>query len=295
MTILEYMLAFIGQRSALADQYARESDRYSLLFSAKADEKYAGFFCLIPDSGVLRIAYVYTLPEFRMQGVCTAMMRSVIENTRIPVRTNIVSDHAFHGAVKAVCEKLGFKPKESLQVFTCQRENYPAWVDFMERRGNRLCAYLEHKGCEAVSFKDMDEDLRRQLMESAHSDYKNTMDPSPFLMLEEKNLSWDMSFAAVRDKKLAAYTLVTQMSETKVIFEQISDSAAERGTGCILLPFARAMEAFGNSSCETVSYAMYGSNYHANAFRNKLLNVLNTASVASENYYYHPENLQIDR
>lgn len=288
MTMLEYMLCFAGERSALSDQYVVESEKYNLLFSARADGAYAGYLCLIPDADTLRIAYVFTAEPYRRQGVCTAMIRFVIDRVRIPVRISIVTSFACRDAIAAVSKKLGFEQIESVEVFTCKRENYPAWLQFMEQKGNRLCAFLEHRGYEAVRFADADEDLLRQIKESTRSEYANTLDPAPFLEIPEKKMSWTMSWAARKDGQLAAYTLVTQISPAKVIFEHISDSKKERGTGCILLPFARAMETFGTSSNEMVSYAMYGSNDHANAFRKKLLNVLNSDSITSENYLYKP-------
>ena len=37
---------------------------------------------------------------------------------------------------------------------------------------------------------------------------------------------------------------------------------------------------------ENAYYAMYGSNEHANAFRNKILTIFTTTETTMENYYY---------
>ena len=95
-----------------------------------------------------------------------------------------------------------------------------------------------------------------------------------------------MSFAAMRDGRLAGYVLVTQNSPTKAVFEHISESSLEQGSGLILMPFAAAMEkVFTGSEVQTISYAMYESNARANAFREETLNMLAPTVTISENYF----------
>ena len=54
----------------------------------------------------------------------------------------------------------------------------------------------------------------------------------------------------------------------------------------LLLPFAEAMKkVFTDSGIRTISYAMYESNSHANAFREETLNMLKPSITVSENYF----------
>ena len=112
------------------------------------------------------------------------------------------------------------------------------------------------------------------------------LDPAAFLDNPANMLSWEMSCLAMKDDRLAAYVLVTQNSPTKAVFEHISESNAEQGTGLILLPYAASMKnVFEGSGVQTISYAMYESNAHANAFREETLNMLDPTITVSENYF----------
>ena len=60
--------------------------------------------------------------------------------------------------------------------------------------------------------------------------------------------------------------------------------------GVILLPYVFSMERFFEIGLENAFYAMYGSNEHANAFRNKILAIFPTTETAIENYYFLQPN-----
>ena len=163
---------------------------------------------------------------------------------------------------------------------------YPVWETFMNEKGSRLSAYLKRRGYQVSSFAEAPESIISQLHNSPYTEYRNMLDPSVFLDFPENRLSWEMSCVAMRDDRLAGYVLVTQNSPTKAVFEHISESKAEQGTGLILLPFAEAMKkVFTDSGIRTISYAMYESNAHANGFREETLNMLKPSVTVSENYF----------
>ena len=96
-------------------------------------------------------------------------------------------------------------------------------------------------------------------------------------------LSSDPEF---REKFKKAAQVYSGEQDEKAVFEHISESKAEQGTGLILLPFAEAMKkVFTDSGIRTISYAMYESNSHANAFREETLNMLKPSITVSENYF----------
>ena len=286
MSVLENSIAFAGHHTAFSLQCVNRSAACGMLFSARIDGKYAGYLCVAAESGSIRVLYAYTLPELRKQGVFTELMRFVAEKSNVPVRVNITENQEFHDVVRDVCLKLGYEQTESVRIFTCHKDMYPVWERFMKEKGDRLAAYLGRRGYEVVSFAEAPADIIDQLRNSPVSEYKNMLNPAVFLDIPENCLSWEMSYAAVKDGRLAGYVLVTQNSPTKAVFEHISESSAEQGTGLILLPYAAAMEkAFAHSGIETISYAMYESNARANAFREETLSMLKPSVTVSENYY----------
>ena len=285
MSLLENVIAFAGYQTAFSAQCVKRSAACGLLLGAREGGKYAGYLSAVRESGMIRILYAYTVPSYRGRGVFTALMRFVLRNTETAVRVSIPQNHPFHDPVVKVCLAEGMKKAESARVFTCHKEMYPVWARFMKEKGDRLCDYLKRRGYRSAYFAELGEEAVGQLRESGTSDYRNALDPSVFLDVPENRLSWEMSCAALKEGRLAGYVLVTLNSPTKAVFEHISESAGQQGTGLILLPFAAAMKkVFTESEVQTVSFAMYGSNARANAFREEALNMLNPSVTISENY-----------
>ena len=286
ISFLEYLAAFLAHRSVFADHCAEEAVNRGVLLCARIGKKYAGYLFASANENELRITYANTLPEYRRKGVFTELAKHITDHSTKPVRVNILQKNEFHDPVVSVCKKLGFLPSESAVVFTCHSGNADRWQEYMDSKGTKLCSYLKRHGYSTVRFADADNALIGQIRNSSQSDFQNPLSPALFMDDPAKQLSTDMSFAAVKDGKLAAYTLVTKQAEKKAVFEHISVSSAERGSGIILLPFAAAMDAFFKNGCESASYAMYGSNTRANAFRKKLLTIFDTTESISENYIY---------
>ena len=284
--LLEYYIAFAGNHSALSNRYAAQAEAGGSIYGAKINGAYAGFLCVSDEIGAARITQAFTLPEYRKQGVFTELVKHVTETQKKNVRAGISKDHLCYSFILKTLLKLGFLPGEKVTVFSCSRKDEDRWRRFMDQKGNRLCETLNRQGYRAVSFGELDEDLLTQLKFSDRSEYANIFHPSLYLENPANKLSWELSFAAVKDGKLSAYCLVTMGDEKSAMFDQISVSAGELGMGVILLPYVFSMERFFEMGLENAYYAMYGSNEHANAFRNKILTIFTTTETTMENYYY---------
>lgn len=286
MTALENKLLYAGYHTAFSMQCAERSAACGVILGAKQDGRNAGYLCAAAESGIIRVIYAYTLPEYRRQGVFTELMRFIADNSPATVRVNIPENMENKDVVSGVCLKLGFRKTDNLNIFTCHRDKYPVWEQFMAEKGLRLISYLERRRYHTVSFAEASADIIEQLRMSPRTEYRNALDPALFIDIPENRLSREMSFAAVKDGRLAGYVLVTQNSPTKAVFEHISESDKETGTGLILMPFAAAMnQVFVENGIQTISYAMYEGNARANGFRNETLNMLEPEVTVSENYY----------
>ena len=202
------------------------------------------------------------------------------------IRVNISATHDYHKAVTSVCKKQGFVQTESVTVFTCRRDKDEHWRTFMEEKGEKMCGLLERWGYKALSFEEASDDVMAQLYEPEKYGYGDTFDVAAFLNDPAKSAAMDMSFAAVLDGRLAAYTLVTRDSSEAVVFQIISDAQWARGSGVILLPFVQSMKKFYEGDYKTAFYAMYASNKEANAFRESALGGFYTECSETQNYYY---------
>ena len=285
LNMLEYYIAFAGFHTALSNRYALQAKSCGCIYGAKTDGAYAGFMCTSNEAEYTRITYALTMPKYRNQGIFTGLVRHVKDNYR-NVRITISSNNECYDFMKNALIKLGFVSTEQVTVFSCSSEDEDKWHTFMERKGKRLCEMLEMHGYRAVSFQDLSKEFLEQVRVSDVSEYANMFHPAMYLDNPAYKLSWDLSFAAVRDGKLAAYCLVTMGDEKSAMFDQISVSADEQGRGVILLPYVYSMQRFFERGLCSAYYAMYGSNRHANAFRNRILKIFPTTENTMDNLYY---------
>lgn len=286
MNILEYHIVFAEYQTGLSNLFVKQAAANGFLYAAKIQGKYAGYLCGSDDLTNVRITHAFTIPEFRGQGVFTALVRYVLNTQNKPVRCVIISNHSCRSEVRHVLHELGFQSTEKATVFYCSCKDAEYWRRYMDEKGNRLCRTLIMQGYRAVSFRDMDKGLKEQLAFSDRTEYGNIFHPALHLEDPSKQLDRELSYAAVRDGKLSAYCLVTRADPKSAVFDQISVSAAEQGGGVILLPYAFAVNQVIENNIDNVCYTMYISNKHAAAFRKKIFQIFPTTEKTVENYYY---------
>lgn len=289
---LGYMIAFDGHRTPYSDRCVKEGLKGGVVLGVEKDGSFAGYISAVAEGSDLRVLYAYTLPEERGKGVFSELLKALTRHDILEkhgtqaMRVSISVRHPFHDTVTAACLNAGFTKTESVTVFTCRRGRDEHWRIFMEEKGDRMCTLLRRWGYETVSFEEAGDEILSQLRDPEGHGYGNTFDVAPFLDDPARKTAYDMSFAAVLERKLAAYTLVTRDSGEGVVFQIISDAVWARGSGVILLPFAESMKSFYEGGCKTALYAMYGSNREANAFRESVLGGFYTESSETENYYF---------
>lgn len=289
MVMLEFHIAFAGLHTALSNRFAsRALQGGGSIYGARIDGEYAGYLIVTDEENCEKVVYAAVFPKYRNQGVFTALMKYVMEVYASCIQLTIPSSHAYFDAIRKTCEKLGFSSKEPVHVFSCSRKDEDNWHSFMEKKGKRLCEMLEMHGYNAVSFQEMDDSMVQQLRQSDRSSYANSFHPAQFLDDPSFQLSPELSFAAEREGRLAAYCLVSRGNETSAVFEQISVSADELGHGVILLPYVYSMQRFFELGFSCAYYAMYASNKHANAFRKKILQIFPSNEEIHHNYCYIP-------
>ncbi|MBQ3841605.1 MAG: GNAT family N-acetyltransferase [Ruminiclostridium sp.] len=279
-----YCFAFMGQRTAFSDYFAKEAADHGMLICAKLDDKFAGYICAAGNGRENRVSYAYTRPEYRGQGIFTSLLKEISDGSEMPVKINLPAEHECHGTVVHVCDKLGFVRGEDLTVYTYRPELDTLWEGYMNERGNRICEHLKRHGYETVSFADADDGIIAQIRGSDSSGFENPFETASFFDEPSRKLSRELSFAAVKNCELAAYTLVSQPSPEKCVLEQIAVSRNKRGTGVILLPAVQSMSVFRSAGYKNFVYAIYGSNTPANLLRDKLIST--AEKKVTENYYH---------
>ena len=279
----DYIFLFGDSRTSFSDHAARNSAASGgNIFIMLDDGSPCGYLCTVQEENEARLMYAYTNTEKRRSGVFSALVEYAAETLPRPIKFNISAEHRSYDTAVRICKEAGFEFLSSCTVF--KGTDISGWEKYMSGSGGKLCDMLKRRGYTCVSFADAPDNLIDEIYNSHENSFGNRLAVKAFFDNPQKMMNMDMSFAAVRDNSLAAYTLVTSPDRSSAVFEHISASEKEIGSGCILLPFSCSMEKFRQFNCRRAAYAMYGDNEHANAFRMKLLQCVTSSSSRSENY-----------
>ena len=271
LTVSEYLLCFSDARSAFSDTCVQQASECGRMYCERSEDVYKGFVCTAIENAEERILYAYTKPEHRGKGVFTSLMAHVIRTSAHAVRVSIPEKHPCFETVDAACGRLGFRQAENLHTYSIDSSQKAAWQRIKAaRRFDAGCTRLQRRGCGVVSFAEADEALLRQIRDSHSSAFRNPLDPSAFFQHPSRKLSMELSFAAVKEGRLLAYTLYSQPSRDAVILEQMAASADVRGCGIVLLPLVRSADLFFESGYAYCFFAIYEHNTAPNLIRTKL-------------------------
>jgi GNAT superfamily N-acetyltransferase len=258
---MDYIFLFGDHRTAYSDLSAETANASGGdILMAWNDSRAAGLMCVSRESGVSNILYAYTAEEMRGKGIFSALLEYEIQHSPYPLKISISESREAYGIVSHVCRRYGFELQSSCIIYSGRSEDFVRWEEYMAGTGGKLCAMLERHGFSCVSFAEADSRLLDEIYDSGSSDFGNKLDVRVFFDNEAKKMNRNMSFAAVKDGELAAYTLVRSPDSVSAVFEHISVSHKHIGSGCILLPFAKAMESFKKYGCTRAAYAMYEDN-----------------------------------
>lgn len=285
----DYLFLFGDFRTAFSDLSAKSAEKCGKQYIMMENDYPVGYICTENDDFFISVIYAYTIPNRRNCRVFSELLQFITSVSNRDVRLNITKNRESFAIVVHVLKKLNFSLESTCIVFSGKSDDFGNWERYMKETGDKFCKILVRQGYKSVSFTEADNSLIENLNRSKNNDFNNHLDIKPYLDRKSKCLDKDMSFMAVKDNIITAYTLVRRPDQTSAVFEHISVHEKYIGSGCILLPFAGSMEMFKEFGCRRAAYVMYENNIHANAFRKKLLKKVTSTQKRSYNYIYHIE------
>ncbi len=285
LSLLQFVMLYEDHINDYVTGCAKRAYEKGFILSLTSDGIPSGFLCAQDEGSCIYIEYVFTIPSQRNKGVCTSLIMSTLSRTDGPVRLSVSSKCPDGAVMKHIVTGLGFYSKQQLRISVCTNESSAVWNRFMEEKGNTLCDVLKRQGITTERFDNAAPGVLEQIYNSCFNEYRNVLDPRSFFDIRARNLLYDMSYLAVKDGKVIAYTLVTKADSRSVVFEQISASSSYIGSGAVLLPFASAIGSFYDSGMRYALYAMADDNIRAGKFRNKILSQLEKSVSTTETFY----------
>lgn len=188
-----------------------------------------------------KIVYICTEPSCRNKGYATKLIQNVKETYHGEITFNITDSFPSYQILDNLVKKLGFKVATCSRVFTAYI-NDKYWEKMDKLKFSQMKDFLLRDGGKCISFCDMDENTKNQLMKSPSNEFHNQLNPSSFLLNLRNGLDEELSSAMVKNDVLCSYILITRLTKETVCFEQISETAAEIGLGSVTAPLCYTLE-----------------------------------------------------
>lgn len=286
LTEVEYLILFEACRTPLSDYYLSEKgSAVTILGLWNRRGERAGILLYVTGNEVTEILYLGAVRPG--EGTATALLGALAAEERQKGRKLLLRVNESHprcGALRAIAEKQGFRLQDRVEIFRSRREDYGRWLAYMERHGNRILAFLEGQGFEAVPFASADPGLLARFLDRGDPEYDRGMDPAKIVQGQEAYFCREKSWLSVRDGRAAAYCLVCGHNENDYIFEILSARKEYQGTGVIFQPFAMSVRSVGETECGTIEFAMFEQNKRAIALSGRVMKHLISSRSVQYNY-----------
>lgn len=283
-----FFTMFGEESGAVPNYYVRHLPVRIGAIRVEEEKEPAGFLIFSRDTGVYEVKYLYIRPGKRGKGVAGAALaewEKWIGGERFRVR--LPESLEYFEQMRCLVQKQGYRQTDVLHIFRCDRGNVERWEQYMERRGNRMAAYLLENGYTFLPYKEASESVLQELRASRYSEFGNTMDPIPLMDGQMGVLSPEISCLALKNGRLAAYSLVLVGDAQSLIFEQIAAGVPYRREGAFFLAFVGSMQAFIQSSFQRTAYAMYETNSNALAMAERLFKKV--TDIEKKQYHFEKE------
>lgn len=160
---------------------------------------------------------------------------------------------------EALARECGFRYESTLHVFRSVSAEDPALTEVLAEY-EPLCAEMESRGYVTESFARLRPEELDQIRCNAGDEYAPELHPERLMDDTAGGFAPELSFAAVKDGRVAAYTIVRAPGAKRCVFEIVCAAKSQRGTGAYLLPVLASIRAMRDRGVETAVNAVYESN-----------------------------------
>lgn len=241
-TFWEYMLLGAEMHTGLSDHFMYAVNRgASTSISIRENGQVVSYAIISQEVDSIRLQCIYTHPQMRRKGYATKLITHLLEQSNYRICTTINMSIEFSDALIDCLNKLGFKRTNSGSIYTANIDD-TMWEKMDRLKIVKMKELLLRGNAECIPFREMDESVRDQLLNSVHSEFGNKLDPAPFLVDNTSGTDTDFSTIMLKDGTLCSYIVITRPSEDAVCFDQISEAHNRIGAGSILAPLCCALE-----------------------------------------------------
>lgn len=236
------MLLGAEMHTGLSDHFMHEVNRgASTAFSMRENGQVVSYAIISQEIDCIRLQYIYTHPRMRRNGYATKLITHLLEQSKFRICTTINTSIENSDALIACLNKLSFKESGSGNIYTAAIDD-TMWEKMDRLKIVKMKEMLLRGNAECIPFRDMDESVREQLLNSTYSEFGNKLNPAPFLVDKASGTDTDLSTIMLKDGILCSYVIITRPSNDTVCFDQISETHKKIGAGSVIAPLCCALE-----------------------------------------------------
>ena len=256
INLFEYLTAFSALRTNLSDFYLKTKP--CRIFGSFDQEENARGLLLTESAAVPEILFLTAekndpaVKKELIDGLAAALPKGT------PLRYRIQSQ----SGDRALAEECGFREESILNLFrTVGAGDERLHETFREYE--KMTRFLEKRGYETVSFDRLSEEARREIAENPDGVFDDGLHPGVLMEEIRGTVSETLSFATLKDGKVAAYTIVRCPDGKNVIFEIICVAEPEKKSGVFILPFLCSLHKMEETGADKAFFAIYEQNKEA--------------------------------
>ncbi len=275
--LFEYLKDFEALRTALSDYYIKTKD--CRIFGAYENGPGVGFL-LCEERRTREILFLCA--ENDDTEIKGRLLRAFLDTlpAGTAVRWRIVNDTG--NASTSLAVSCGFAAERILHVFryTSDATAVQSVIDTYSPLSDRM----EARGYVAKPFEQLTENELCQIRDNPDGEFEACLESGKHIRGVTGRLDEKCSFAAVKDGKVIAYTVVVAHGEKHCIVENVSVARSARRGGTFLLPFLRMLGAIIQRNYATISFAIYETNTAMLPMMRKHFSALITAETVQHSY-----------
>lgn len=276
--VLEYLKKFSTLRTALSDFYIK-SGNCRILGITDADSTGIGFL-IEGTGGVNEILFIAAENE----DVKRSMLGHLIKKTRpgSQIGWRIIGN----AENERLAAEYGFTCNAKLDIFRTIGF-YDELSSGFYKKNRKMYEFMEKRGYRTVCFDELTEDELMQIKNNPDNEFDSYLHPESMMNGGAGAADGKLSFASVKDGKVAAYNIARNPGGKQCIFEIVCVAESKRNSGVFILPVTRSFEAMRTCGAESVLFAVYESNQKMLEILRKQYSAYFSLQSVQHNYIYY--------
>lgn len=251
--IWEYLTEFSEHRTPLSDFYIKTKD--CRIIAAFDETNHGVGFLLTEQRAATEILF---LASVQNEGDIKRQMLDYLVRL-LPSGCGIQWSIIGHPDDEQLALDYGFRVESTLHLFRTVRYSEDLEHSFLQRL-YRLSDSVEKRGYRTVCLSELTKEQKEQICKDPDGEFAPELHPE--LLIDDRvgGISERLSTAALKDGKVAAYSIIRSPAKSRCIFEILCVAKGKRKNGVVILPIVRSIREMLADGYDSMTFAVHEQN-----------------------------------